>query len=119
MDAFLALGYLRCGKWDTDFRRRCRPSSCGRFVSAWNDAGHEYVEIVMERISVDADVCNGWPVVRGTRIAVQTVLEFLAAGDSTDDLLAEYPSLAREDVQACLDFASRVVANRYSVVAVA
>jgi uncharacterized protein (DUF433 family) len=54
------------------------------------------------RISIAPDVCNGRPVVRGTRIAVQTVLEFLAAGDSVEDLLEEYPSLARADVQACL-----------------
>lgn len=72
-----------------------------------------------ERISVNPDTCNGRPVVRGTRIAVQTVLEFLAAGDSTDDVLRAYPSLAREDIQACLDFASRLMANHYSVVAVA
>jgi hypothetical protein len=42
------------------------------------------------RISIKPDVCNGRPVVRGTRIAVQTVLEFLAAGDSIEDVLEEY-----------------------------
>lgn len=72
-----------------------------------------------ERISVSPDVCNGKPVVRGTRITVQTVLEFLAAGDSVDDVLAEYPTLKREDVQACLDYASRVMANHFSIVPVA
>jgi len=70
----------------------------------------------MERIAIDPDICNGRPVVGGTRIAVQTVLEFLAAGDSMEDLLAEYPALTREDVQACLDYASRLMANHYSVV---
>jgi uncharacterized protein (DUF433 family) len=55
-------------------------------------------------------------VVRGTRIAVQTVLEFLAAGDSVEDVLQEYPSLSRADVQACLDYASRVMGNHFSVV---
>ena len=69
-----------------------------------------------ERITVSPDVCNGRPVVRGTRIAVQTVLEFLAAGDSIEDVLEEYPSLSREDVQACLDYASRVMGNHFSVV---
>jgi uncharacterized protein (DUF433 family) len=72
-----------------------------------------------ERITVSPDVCNGKPVVRGTRITVQTVLEFLAAGDSVDDVLAEYPTLKREDVQACLDYASRVMANHFSIVPVA
>ena len=69
-----------------------------------------------ERISIDPDVCNGRPVVRGTRIAAQTVLEFLAAGDSVEEVLEEYPSLTRADVQACLDYASRVMGNHFSVV---
>lgn len=56
-----------------------------------------------ERITVSPDVCNGKPVVRGTRITVQTVLEFLAAGDSIEDVLEEYPSLTRKGVQACLN----------------
>jgi uncharacterized protein (DUF433 family) len=69
-----------------------------------------------ERITIDPDICNGKPVIRGTRITVQTVLEFLAAGDSTEDVLEEYPSLKREDVQACIDYASRLMANHYSIV---
>jgi uncharacterized protein (DUF433 family) len=72
-----------------------------------------------ERITVSPDVCNGKPVIRGTRIAVQTVLEFLAAGDSMEDVLEEYPSIKREDVQACLDYASKLMANHYSVVPMA
>jgi len=68
-----------------------------------------------ERVAVHPDICNGKPVVRGTRITVQTVLEFLAAGDSIEDVLEEYPSLTREDVQACLDYASKVMGNHYSV----
>ena len=69
-----------------------------------------------ERISINPDVCNGRPVVHGTRIAVQTVLEFLAAGDSVEEVLEEYPRLTRADVQACLDYASRVMGNHFSVV---
>ena len=69
-----------------------------------------------DRISINPDVCNGRPVVHGTRITVQTVLEFLAAGDSIEDLLEEYPSLTRADVQACLDYASRLMGNHFSVV---
>jgi uncharacterized protein (DUF433 family) len=65
---------------------------------------------------MNPDICNGKPVIKGTRIAVQTVLEFTAAGDSLEDVLDEYPALTREDVQACLDYASRLMANRYSVV---
>ena len=69
-----------------------------------------------DRVTLHPDVCNGRPVIRGTRITVQTVLEFLAAGDSVEDVLEEYPSLTRADVQACLDFASRLMGNHYSVV---
>jgi len=69
-----------------------------------------------ERISIRPDICNGRPVIRGTRITVQTVLEFLAAGDSVEEVLAEYPRLTRADVKACLDYASRVMGNHFSVV---
>jgi len=72
-----------------------------------------------ERIAINPDICNGRPVVRGTRIAVQTVLEFLAAGDSIEEVLEEYPTLTRADVQACLDYASRVMGNHFSVVQMA
>jgi uncharacterized protein (DUF433 family) len=69
-----------------------------------------------ERIVINPDVCNGRPVVRGTRITAQTVLEFLAAGDSVEDMLEEYPNLTRADVQACLDYAARMMGNHFSVV---
>ena len=69
-----------------------------------------------DRILIDPDICNGRPVVRGTRIAVQTVLEFLAAGDSIGDVLEEYPTLTASDVQACLDYAARLMGNHFSIV---
>jgi uncharacterized protein (DUF433 family) len=69
-----------------------------------------------KRISVKPDICNGRPVISGTRIAVQTVLEFLAAGDSIEDVLEEFPKLTRADVQACLDYAARVMGNHFSLV---
>lgn len=72
-----------------------------------------------ERISIRPDVCNGKPVVRGTRIAVQTILEFFAAGDSVEDVLREYPKLTRANVQACLDYASRLMRNHFSIVSAA
>lgn len=69
-----------------------------------------------ERVVLHPDICNGRPVIRNTRIAVQSVLEFLAAGDSVEEILEEYPSLSREDVQACLEYASRLMSNHYSVI---
>jgi uncharacterized protein (DUF433 family) len=73
----------------------------------------------MNRIVIEPDICNGQPTIRGTRITAQTVLEFLAAGDSVDDVLAEYPTLTREDVLACIAFSSALVKHRFSVQAVA
>jgi uncharacterized protein (DUF433 family) len=67
------------------------------------------------RIHIHPDVCNGRPVIAGTRIPVQTVMEFLGAGDSIEEVLEEYPSLNREDIYACMQFAARLMANHYEV----
>ncbi|NOT59541.1 MAG: DUF433 domain-containing protein [Acidobacteria bacterium] len=63
----------------------------------------------MNNIIVDADICNGRPVIKGTRITARTVLEFLAAGDSIEDVLEEYPTLTREDVLACQGFSAEPI----------
>ena len=70
---------------------------------------------MIDRIIIDPETCNGRPIVRGTRITAQTVLEFLAAGDSVEDVIEGYPSLSREDVQACLDYAARFLGNHFTV----
>lgn len=72
-----------------------------------------------ERVAIDPDVCNGRPVVRGTRVAVQTILEFLGAGDSIEEVLEEYPSLTREDILACLQYSSRLMGNHFRLEALA
>ena len=59
-----------------------------------------------DRISIDPAVRFGKPCVRGTRITVGDVLGYLAAGMSEDDVLADFPQLAREDIRACLAFAA-------------
>jgi uncharacterized protein (DUF433 family) len=65
-------------------------------------------------IEIHPDVCNGRPVLRGTRIAVQSVLEMLASGDAVEDVLEAFPSLRREQVLACMDHAARLMGNQYS-----
>lgn len=55
---------------------------------------------------MDPGVLAGRPVIRGTRLAVEFILELLAAGQSEDELLPNYPGLAREDILACLSHAS-------------
>lgn len=61
---------------------------------------------ITDRITIDEKVCNGKPTIRGKRITVQTVLEFLSAGESVEEILHQYPSLEREDINACLKFGS-------------
>lgn len=59
-----------------------------------------------EHISIDPAVRSGKPCVKGTRITVFDVLEYLAGGMSEDGILADFPSLKREDIRACLAFAA-------------
>ncbi len=67
------------------------------------------------RISINPDICNGKPVITNTRITAQTILEFLGSGDSVEDVLSEYPSLVKEDIYACIQYSSKLMANRYEV----
>ena len=77
--------------------------------------GRGYVwHVSSDWIEIHPDVCNGRPVLRGTRIAVQSLLEMLAAGDSVDDVLEAFPTLHREQVLACFDHAARLMGNQYS-----
>ena len=73
----------------------------------------------MRKIIIDPDICNGLPTIQGTRIAAQTVLEFLSAGDTIEDVLEEFPSLSREDVLACLAYSARLMKHHFSLQAVA
>ena len=68
-----------------------------------------------KRIVIDPDILNGKPSIRGTRISVQTVLEFLSSGDSIEEILENYPSLTREDVYACLGFASSLLDHNFVI----
>jgi uncharacterized protein (DUF433 family) len=60
----------------------------------------------LERISLDPEVRFGKPCVRGTRITVGDVLEYLAGGTSEAELLVEFPQLTHEDILACLAYAA-------------
>lgn len=67
------------------------------------------IENLLSRITVDPEVCHGKPCVRGLRYPVETILEYLAGGDTTDDLLAEFPDLEREDILACHEFSRKML----------
>ena len=66
------------------------------------------------RITLDPDVCNGKPTVRGLRITVETVLGLLAAGEAGEEILGQYPMLEAEDIAACLEYASDLMGHRFS-----
>ena len=69
----------------------------------------------MRKIIIDPNICNGLPTIEGTRIAAQTVLEFLSAGDTIEDVLAEYPTLCREDVLSCLAYSAQLMKHHFSL----
>jgi uncharacterized protein (DUF433 family) len=77
------------------------------------------MDFLMDRITVDNNICNGKPTIRGKRISVQTILEFLSAGDSKDEILKQYPTLVLEDIDACLRFAADLMGHQYSIRAIA
>jgi uncharacterized protein (DUF433 family) len=61
---------------------------------------------MFDRIEINPRVCNGTPVVRGTRIPVRVILEHLADGETRDSILRGFPELTREDIVTVLDFAA-------------
>lgn len=61
---------------------------------------------LLERITVDPEVVQGRPAVRGTRVRVSDVLSMLASGASEAEILADYPYLEPDDIKACLEYAA-------------
>lgn len=58
------------------------------------------------RITVNAQICNGKPTIRGMRITVKTILEYLAAGETIENILKAFSILEQEDIYASIEFAS-------------
>jgi uncharacterized protein (DUF433 family) len=77
------------------------------------------MKYIADRITIDDDLLNGKPAIRGKRIAVSTILEFLAAGDTKEDILKAYPFLEIEDINACLKFAAQIMNRDYTFKVVA
>jgi uncharacterized protein (DUF433 family) len=71
------------------------------------------------RITVYPDLCNGHPTIRGLRITVETILGFLSAGETREEILNQYPSLEPADIDACLRFAADLMRHRYTLKSVA
>jgi len=63
---------------------------------------------LLSRITMDPAICHGKPCIRGLRYPVETLLELLSSGMTTDDILADYEDLERDDILAALAFATRL-----------
>ena len=68
---------------------------------------------LLERISIDPNICFGKPCIRGTRIWVSLILDFLASGTSMEELLEEYPQLTRADILAAIAYGAEMTRERY------
>ena len=68
---------------------------------------------LLTRISVDPRVCSGKPCIRGTRIWVSLLLDFLAAGSSMEEILSQYPQLQREDLLAAIAYGAEMSRERF------
>jgi uncharacterized protein (DUF433 family) len=68
---------------------------------------------LLARISIDPNVCFGKPCIRGHRIWVSLILDFLASGMTTDEVLAQYPGLEIDDLLACIAYGAEMSRERY------
>jgi len=67
----------------------------------------------LERIVIDEAICNGKPIIRGYRITVKTILEFLAVGETHENILEAYPFLEEADITACIQFAAKAMDSKH------
>lgn len=70
-------------------------------------------ESLLERISVDPNVCFGKPCIRGTRIWVSLILDFLASRMTIEEILAEYPQVREEDIRAAIAYGAEMARERF------
>ncbi len=73
------------------------------------------MEQIFDRITIDDELCGGKPTIRGMRITVQTVLEFLFNDTTEEDILKQYPVLESEDIKACKRFAIELMNKTYKI----
>jgi len=70
-------------------------------------------EELLNRISIDANVCFGKPCIRGHRLWVSLILDFLASGMSAEEILEQYPGIEKEDILACIAYGAEMTRERY------
>ena len=60
-------------------------------------------------ITINPNICHGKPTIRNTRYMVESMLEYLAGGDTIEDLLKEFPDLTKKDLLACIAYANKII----------
>ncbi len=80
---------------------------------SWGGGSDMTRDELLSRISIDPQVCGGKPCIKGHRIWVSLVLDFLASGWTTEEILHNYPGLTREDVLACIAYGAEMTRERY------
>jgi uncharacterized protein (DUF433 family) len=76
------------------------------------------MENILQRITINESICNGKPTIRGYRITVKTILEYLAVGETHENILEAYPFLEEADITACIQFAAKAMdSEHYSIIA--
>jgi uncharacterized protein (DUF433 family) len=67
------------------------------------------------RITINPEICNGKPTIRGLRITVQSVLEYLFAGETKESIVSQFPVLEIEDIDACQQFAIEMMDKKFAI----
>ncbi len=94
-------------RWN--IRQLCGLNKTGCAQGFFKSSAARYIQLMPQnRITIDPAVCNGKPTIRGMRITVQTVLEYLSAGESQEEILRQFSMLEPEDISACLSFAGKL-----------
>lgn len=75
----------------------------------------EHAEL-LKHIWIDPARCGGKPCIRGTRIWVSLILDLLASGSTTEEILSDYPQLKRDDIRACIAYGSEMARDHYVAV---
>ena len=70
-------------------------------------------EDLLSRITIDPNICHGKPCIRGHRIWVSLILDFLAGGMTTEEILDDYPGLQETDIRACIAYGSEMARGRF------
>lgn len=72
------------------------------------------IDVLLQRITIDPEICHGKPCIRGMRYPVEYMMEYLAGGDTLVDLISHFPDLCAEDFFACDEYSRIVLARTQS-----